>query len=178
MLHQFLLVLLLLAGVQLAVPGAHAWCQNHTLWMLRVRAGVFPCSPKSRQTHTHFNSIASAFLPAVLAQEASAQSSQPSCTARLVRVSCYYDAGLGAIAGAVFTDSNGASNTLCTARGTPGTVIDVPSGSGIESIAVTSNAMNQRVTKMEFRWVFLSSQRGGGGGGGRRGQAAKAQAWL
>lgn len=62
---------------------------------------------------------------------------------------------------------NGAVQTLCREGSTPGTVIDVPSGVGIEAVVVTATTNTRRVTQLEFRWATQALRGAGDGGGGR-----------
>lgn len=90
---------------------------------------------------------------AAFAQQLTEQRSQQLCSSSIRQVACYYDATWTAIAGISLQSSTEGTQALCRTQSSPGTVIAISDGVGIESVTVTSAAASRRVIKLEFRWV-------------------------
>lgn len=93
----------------------------------------------------------SAALLAAAAQQVTAQTWSSSCSTKVQRISCYYDAAWAGISGVVMESEGGGVQTLCRGGSSPGTVIDVPEGVGISAVAVTATTNTRRVVQLEFR---------------------------
>jgi hypothetical protein len=117
-------------------------------------SGVFPASSPAAAAAAAV--LAPTFRNAASETDPVTQSWRTLCTTGIQRVSCYYDSAQRlSIAGVVLESRTGPAQQLCRTTGSPGNVINVPDGVGIEAVTVASGSISRRVMRLEFRWVAL-----------------------